>query len=57
MIEAILISVIMFGTFAMGWLAHPFPPDPHPPNSDCCIGIPDIPDTPEELLRLSERKL
>jgi hypothetical protein len=55
MIEAILIAVIMFGLFAMGWLAH-FPADPHPPNSDCCIDIPDIPDTPQELLLLAERK-
>jgi hypothetical protein len=55
MIEAILITIIFLGLFALGWLAHPISPDPHPPNSDCCFTIPDIPDTPNELLVLAER--
>lgn len=56
MIEAILIAIIMLGIFALGWLAQPIHPDPPPPNSDCCIAIPDIPDTPDELLLLAERE-
>jgi hypothetical protein len=55
MIEAILIAIIFFDLFALGWLAHPISPHPHPPDSDCCLPFPDIPDTPNELLVLAER--
>ena len=53
MIESILVVVIVFGIFGLGWLAHLSPPDSHP--DDCCIGLPDIPNTPEELLTLTKR--
>ncbi|HYZ11513.1 MAG TPA: hypothetical protein VE962_06425 [Actinomycetota bacterium] len=57
MIEGILIAVIMFDLFALGWLAH-YPVDPgHHPHSgsdDCCISFPKVPDTPDELLRLAQ---
>jgi hypothetical protein len=54
MIEAILIAIIVFGLFALGWLAQPIRPDPPLSTSDCCFAMPDIPDTPNELLLLAE---
>ena len=54
MIDAILIAVIMFDIFALGWLAN-LSVDPDPPSSGCCISFPDIPDTPDELLHLAEK--
>jgi hypothetical protein len=52
MIEAILAAFICFGLFMLGWLANLPPPRSH---DDCCIGLPDIPDTPDELLVLTKR--
>lgn len=54
MIEGILIAIIMVDLFALGWLAN-LPVDPKHPHSECCMGFPDIPDTPDELLQLSAR--
>jgi hypothetical protein len=53
MIEALLVAFICFDLFMLGWLAH-LPPSDHSPK-DCCIGLPDIPDTPDELLVLTKR--
>ena len=57
MIEAILIAVIMFDIFWLGWLAH-YPVDRGHPHSgdDCCISFPKVPDTPHELLGLANGK-
>lgn len=54
MIEGILVTVILFGVFGLGWLAHLSPP-PDKHSDGCCIGLPDIPDTPDELLTLTKR--
>jgi hypothetical protein len=54
MIEGVLIAVIMVDLFALGWLAN-LPVDPNQSHADCCMGFPDIPDTPDELLQLSAR--
>jgi hypothetical protein len=53
MIESILVVVLIVDIFALGWLANLSPPDSH--TDGCCIGMPDIPDTPDELLTLAKR--
>jgi hypothetical protein len=57
MIEAILIGMIMFDLFWLGWLAN-YHPDPGHRHSgdDCCINFPKVPDTPQELLNLAKNK-
>ena len=54
MIEGVLIAVIMVDLFALGWLAN-LPVEPDHSHSECCMGFPKIPDTPDELLQLSAR--
>ncbi|HEX5948988.1 MAG TPA: hypothetical protein VFZ45_05435 [Actinomycetota bacterium] len=55
MIDGILIAVIMVDIFALGWLAN-LPIEPDPPHPECCVTFPDVPDTPDELLRLANRE-
>jgi hypothetical protein len=57
MVEGILIAVIMFDIFWLGWLAnYRGEPGHHHSGEDCCINFPKVPDTPHELLGLADKK-